>query len=132
MMCLADCDDRFVASVEAGCSKLHKEAVVSAKFEDTLRTLVVSGRPLRVRMNDYIQGWEQRPEEIKRLTQDGIVPMQKDMDDDKDVDLPYLMGQVAGVIEDIKPAKQIVEEMVGEALEMLQRGQSYMGRGSRL
>ncbi|KAK5005277.1 hypothetical protein LTR60_006307, partial [Cryomyces antarcticus] len=31
---------RFVASEEAGCSRLHKEAVVSAGFDDTLRTLV--------------------------------------------------------------------------------------------
>lgn len=93
---------RFVASEEAGCSQLHKEAVVSADFADTLRTLVVSGRPLRVRMNEYIQGWEDRPEEIKRLTDQGVVPMMKDMEDEKDVDLPFLMGQVAGVIRDIK------------------------------
>lgn len=43
---------RFVASEEAGCSRIHKEEVVSARFEDTIRTLVVSGRPLRVKMND--------------------------------------------------------------------------------
>jgi NAD(P)H-dependent flavin oxidoreductase YrpB (nitropropane dioxygenase family) len=118
--------------VEAGCSKLHKEAVVSARFEDTLRTLVVSGRPLRVRMNEYIKSWEDRPEDIKRLTESGVVPMQKDMDDDKDVDLPYLMGTVAGVIEDIKPAKGIVEDMVREAVDMLKRGQSFVARDSRL
>jgi NAD(P)H-dependent flavin oxidoreductase YrpB (nitropropane dioxygenase family) len=40
---------RFVASTEAGCSQLHKEGVVSAGFDDTLKTLVVSGRPLRVK-----------------------------------------------------------------------------------
>ena len=123
---------RFVASTEAGCSKLHKEAVVSAGFTDTVRTLVVSGRPLRARLNDYVKGWEDRPEDIKALTEKGIVPMQKDMDDDKDVDMPFLMGQVSGVIGDIKPAKQIVDEMVQEAVEMLKLGQSYIGRSSKL
>ena len=125
---------RFVASEEAGCSRLHKEAVVGAKFEDTVRTLVVSGRPLRVRMNEYIRGWEERPEEIKRLTQvEGVVPMQKDLDsEDVEVDMPYLMGQVAGVIGDVKPARQIVEEMVREAVEMLQKGQGYIGRRSKI
>jgi len=124
---------RFVASVEAGCSKLHKEAVVSATFEDTLRTLVVSGRPLRVRMNDYIQSWENRPEDIKRLTQqEGIVPLQKDLDDGIDVDIPFLMGQVAGVIGEVKPAGEIVEEMVRDAVEMLRLGQSYISRESKL
>jgi NAD(P)H-dependent flavin oxidoreductase YrpB (nitropropane dioxygenase family) len=123
---------RFVASTEAGCSRQHKEAVVTAGFSDTLRTLVVSGRPLRVRMNEYIQGWEDRPEQIKALTDRGIVPMMKDMEDDKDVDLPFLMGQVSGIISDIKPAKEIVEDMVTEAVKMLELGQTYVGKRSRL
>jgi NAD(P)H-dependent flavin oxidoreductase YrpB (nitropropane dioxygenase family) len=117
---------RFVASTEAGCSQAHKEAVVSAGFEDTLRTLVVSGRPLRVRMNEYIAKWEAQPEKIKELTEKGIVPIQKDFDDGVEVDIPFLMGQVAGVITNIKPAGEIVREMVGEAVEMLKVGQSYL------
>ncbi|CAK4012875.1 nitronate monooxygenase [Lecanosticta acicola] len=118
---------RFVASEEAGCSKLHKEAVVSAEFEDTLRTLVVSGRPLRVRMNDYIKSWEvDRPEEVRRLCDQGIVPLAHDMDNDKDVDIPFLMGQVAGAIKEIKPAKDIVEEMVRECVDILRAQQSYL------
>ncbi|KAI9705798.1 MAG: hypothetical protein M1820_005046 [Bogoriella megaspora] len=123
---------RFVASTEAGCSKLHKEAVVSADFTDTLRTLVVSGRPLRVKINDYVKSWEDRPEEIKELTEKGVVPIMKDMDEGKDVDIPYLMGQVSGVITEVKPAKQIIDEMVQEAVEMLKLGQSYLTRASRL
>ncbi|KAK4984071.1 hypothetical protein LTR66_008615 [Elasticomyces elasticus] len=123
---------RFVASEEAGCSQQHKESVVSATFGDTLRTLVVSGRPLRVRMNDYLKGWEDRPEDIKRLTESGIVPAEKDMDDGVDVDIPFLMGQVAGVIGDIKPAREIVREMVQEAVQMLEQGAVYLGRSSKL
>lgn len=123
---------RFVASEEAGCSKLHKESVVTAAFEDTLRTLVVSGRPLRCRENDYIREWHKKPEEIKRLTEQGIVPMIHDMNEEKDVDLPFLMGQVAGVVKDIKPAGQIVEEMVQQAVDMLTLGQTYIKPNSRL
>ena len=121
---------RFVASEEAGCSQMHKESVVSASFEDTLRTLVVSGRPLRVRMNDYIKSWEvDRPEEVKKLCDSGVVPLQKDMDEEKEVDVPFLMGQVAGSIEKIQPAKEIVEEMVSECIEVLRNQQSYIGAG---
>lgn len=121
---------RFVASTEAGCSQQHKENVVSATYTDTGRTLVISGRPLRVKYNDYIRDWESRPEEIKKLTESGIVPLAKDMDDGKDVDIPFLMGQVAGEIKDIKPAKQIVDEMVREAVDMLKLGQTYITVGS--
>ena len=118
---------RFVAAEESGASRMHKEGVVSADFTDTLRTLVVSGRPLRVKMNEYIKNWEDQPEKIKALTDKGIIPMAKDIEDDKDVDMPFLMGQVAAVITDIKPAKAIVEDMVSEAIAALQTGNGYIG-----
>lgn len=119
---------RFVASEEAGCSQMHKEAVVSAAFEDTGRTLVVSGRPLRVKYNDYIKSWEhERPEEVKKLCDQGVVPLQHDMDNDVDVDIPFLMGQVAGAIKSIQPAKVILEEMVTECVDILKTQQSYLG-----
>ena len=105
---------------------MHKEAVVEAGWGDTLRTLVVSGRPLRVRRNQYIAAWEQKGERVKGLTGQGIVPMMKDLDDGKDVDLPFLMGQVSAVIKDIKPAKEIVEDMVTDAAKMLNIGQAYI------
>jgi NAD(P)H-dependent flavin oxidoreductase YrpB (nitropropane dioxygenase family) len=123
---------RFVASEEAGCSRLHKEAVVTADYTDTLRTLTVSGRPLRVRLNDWVKDWESRPEEIKKLTDAGIVPIAKDMEEEKEIDMPFLMGQVSGLIGDIKPAGQIVRDMVTEAVDMLKLGQSYLGSNSKL
>jgi len=122
---------RFVASTEAGCSQAHKEAVVSAGFDDTLRTLTVSGRPLRVKLNEWVAGWEARPEEIKKLTEKGVVPIEKDMEDGVDVDIPFLMGQVAGVVGEIKPAGAIVDEMVAEAAEMLKIGQEYLSVGGK-
>ena len=123
---------RFVAADESGASRMHKEAVVSADFNDTLRTLVVSGRPLRVRMNEYIAKWEAQPEKIKKFTDEGIVPMAHDMEhQDSEVDMPFLMGQVSGIIKDIKPARQIVEEMTSQAVEMLRLGGTYIEGGAR-
>lgn len=124
---------RFVASTEAGCSQAHKESVVSAAFEDTLRTLTVSGRPLRVRRNEWVDKWEAQPSKIKELTDSGIVPIEYDMENGEDVDIPHLMGVVAGVIGDIKPAGQIVDEMITEAVHMLKQSQTFLGESkSRL
>jgi len=117
---------RFVAAEESGASRLHKQAVVDADFTDTLRTLVVSGRPLRVRMNDYVKKWEDQPEKIRELTDKGIVPMAYDLEQEVDIDMPFLMGQVAAIIQDVKPARQIVDDMVAQAVEMLRLGGTYI------
>ncbi|MCJ1313760.1 hypothetical protein MMC25_007440 [Agyrium rufum] len=113
---------RFVASQESGVSKAHKDAIVSAGFSDTTRTLVVSGRPLRVRRNQYLEEWEKKETEVRKLVENGIVPMEKDFEEDKEVDFPFLMGMVCAVINDVKPAKQIVEDMIIEAVEVMRRG----------
>lgn len=118
---------RFVAATEAGCSQEQKESVVSAGFDDTLRTLVISGRPLRVRRNEYIDKWEAQPEKIRELTEKGITPLEYDMEKDTDIDFPHLMGQVSGAITDIKPAAEIVDDMIVEAAKMLRQGQVYLG-----
>ncbi|TVY73224.1 putative nitronate monooxygenase [Lachnellula suecica] len=103
---------RFVASTEAGCSQMHKESVVSAQFEDT-----------------WVDKWENQPGKIKELTEKGVVPLEHDMDAGVDVDVPHLSGVVAGVIKSIQPAKEIVDEMVGEAVDMLKQGQAFLGGG---
>ncbi|KAJ2896434.1 uncharacterized protein MKZ38_005561 [Zalerion maritima] len=119
---------RFVASLEAGCSDEHKDEVVSAGFESTQRTLVLSGRPLRMKTNEYIREWhEQREGEMKDLMAKGIVPIEHDLEKGgRDVDLPHLMGQVAGRISKVQPAGEIVREMVEEAVRVLKVGNSYL------
>lgn len=123
---------RFVASVEAGCSEEHKREVVAADFDATERTLVLSGRPLRMKTNEYIKGWHSRPEKIKELCDKGIVPIEWDLDQGNDIDPPHLMGQVAGRIDDVKPAGDIVREMVAEAEECLRNGYGYLSAAQPL
>ena len=124
---------RFVASVEAGCSEEHKREVVSCGFDETDRTLVLSGRPLRMKLNDYIRDWHSRPDQIKELCDKGIVPIEHDIDAGNDIDPPHLMGQVAGAIQKIQPAGEIVHEMVAEAADMLKLGGTYLSdRSSKL
>jgi NAD(P)H-dependent flavin oxidoreductase YrpB (nitropropane dioxygenase family) len=117
---------RFVASEESGASRMHKEAVVAAQYGETKRTLVISGRPLRMLPNEYIKDWESRPAEIAELTAKGIVPMMSDLENEKDIDMPFLMGDVSASVKAIKPAGVIVREMVQEAVDMLRMGGSYI------
>jgi NAD(P)H-dependent flavin oxidoreductase YrpB (nitropropane dioxygenase family) len=126
---------RFVLSDEAGAPKAHQEAVQTSGFEDNIRTIIFTGRPLRVRKNPYIENWEEnRQQEIKDLTSRGKIPIEYDMErlgDDIDDDTldnarPFLMGKVAAVVNEKKPAKQIIDEMVTEAVQWLQTGNSYI------
>jgi NAD(P)H-dependent flavin oxidoreductase YrpB (nitropropane dioxygenase family) len=48
---------RFVASEESGAPSLHKQLVVSAGYDDMVKTLIYSGRPLHVRKTEYVRDW---------------------------------------------------------------------------
>ena len=105
---------------------------MDAGYDDTIRTLIYTGRPLRVKKTPYIMNWEEnRQEDIKALTSKGVVPVQDDMkhmesSGENNMTMkevlelhPMLMGQCAAAIHDIIPAKQIVEEMVNEAVKLI-------------
>ncbi|KAF2475865.1 NPD-domain-containing protein [Lindgomyces ingoldianus] len=132
---------RFVLSEEAGAPKAHQEAVRTAGFDDNVRTIIFTGRPLRVRMNPYIQNWEEnRQNDIKDLTAKGVIPVEHDLetmgddidDDTMDNARPFLMGKAAAVVNERKPAKVIVDEMVSDAVKWMQVGNSYIVSKSRL
>ena len=122
---------RFVLCEEAGAPKAHQEAVRKAGFDDNIRTIIFTGRPLRVRNNPYIEDWENnRSQEIKDLTAKGTIPVEHDFEtlgddiDDETMDnaRPFLMGKAAAVVNERKSAKAIVDEMVGDAAEWIERG----------
>ena len=121
---------RFVLSEEAGAPKAHKEAVRTSGFDDNVRTIIFTGRPLRVRKNPYIDNWEEnRQADIKDYTSKGVIPVEADLEkmgddiDDETMDnaRPFLMGKVAAVVNDKKTAKEIVDEMVSGAVEWIQK-----------
>jgi hypothetical protein len=53
--------------------------------------------------------------------------MGDDIDDDTlDNARPFLMGKAAAVVNEKKPAKAIVDEMVGDAVKWLQTGNGFI------
>ena len=63
-----------------------------------MRTLIFTGRPLRVLKTPYISEWEERQQEIQQLCAKGTIPFVRDLEE-KGAELmkqrPLLMGQVA-------------------------------------
>ncbi|KAK9440050.1 2-nitropropane dioxygenase, NPD [Metarhizium brunneum] len=124
---------RFVACTEAASAEEHKEAVVACDFSETDRTLVLTGRPLRARLNPYLKSWQVRGNAAQELCDKGIVPIEHDFENDReDIEFPHLMGQVAGAITKIQPAKEIVDEMVAEAVDQLKLANVYLSSKSKL
>jgi len=135
---------RFVCSEEAGAPKRHKNAVLNAGYHDTIRTYIFTGRPLRVRRNEYIMSWEtERANENKALRDEGVLPVYHDFQEktkkgeeitfqERMMAMPLLMGSVAGAVNEIKPAVEIVNEMVSQAIEILRTNNSKIGPISKL
>lgn len=127
---------RFVNAKESAAPKRHKEAIIKANSSDTVRTLVYSGRPLRTLTRPYVTEWEAKPEEIKDLISRGIVPVEHDMKEKQKSGekfsfiemFPFLSGQGAGNIGDVKTAKEIVDDMVGDAIEIIQNSNRLISR----
>jgi NAD(P)H-dependent flavin oxidoreductase YrpB (nitropropane dioxygenase family) len=79
---------------------MHKELLVSAGFDDVARTVIYTGRPMRVRKTPYVANWydsitkaffpiqltiftsreNDRQAEIRELTSKGIIPVQDDLE----------------------------------------------------
>jgi NAD(P)H-dependent flavin oxidoreductase YrpB (nitropropane dioxygenase family) len=72
---------RFVLSDEAGAPEAHKEAVRTSGHDDNIRTIIFTGRPMRVKKNPYIVNWEEeRQAEMKELAAKGKIPYEADLD----------------------------------------------------
>jgi NAD(P)H-dependent flavin oxidoreductase YrpB (nitropropane dioxygenase family) len=128
---------RFVCAKEAGAPPRHQQAILKAGFNDTIRTIIFSGRPMRVLKTDYIADWEiNRQKEIRELTAKGVIPAIHDFEQNKDkfdsafvaAQRPLLMGQVSGAIKEIKPAKEIVDEMVATAVASLRSAHGMISK----
>merc|ERR1711865_187876 len=122
---------RFIACEEAGSSPGHRKRVLAAKSGDTTRTIAFTGRPCRVMKTPYVKSWMERPEEVKALTSQGIIPYAKDVQEEKALPsefFPALMGQCVGGITSVNTAAEIVDSMMVEAFDALNAGVSFRSK----
>ena len=115
---------RFLASVEGGCLEIQKEAILRATDEDTRRTYLYTGKTSRATYNKFHDLWETSgleplPFPTQVLFASGMVEMFT-----KAQKLDYVgpfAGQVSGLVKEIKPAAEILKDMVSEAVEIISR-----------
>lgn len=113
---------RFVCAEECGVHANYKEAILKAKDRDAIVTARVTGHPVRVLKNKLAREFTAlekegaSAEEIEKL---GEGRLRLAVVDGDVVNGSVMAGQIAGMISEIRPCKDIIEEIVSEAKNQL-------------
>lgn len=115
---------RFVCSEECTVHLNYKNAIISAKDRDAVATGRTTGHPIRCLKNkltrefDKLEELRAPKEEIEKL---GIGALRRAVIEG-DVEKGSVMaGQISGMIRDIKPCKEIIEELIKDYQDRLNK-----------
>lgn len=115
---------RFLACEECQIHPTYKELVIGAKDTDSIVTGRMTGHPCRnvkTKFAKKLQSFEKdggTPEEFEKIT---VGSLRKAVQDGNLEEGSFLCGAIAGMINEIKPAKDIIEEMFEQAEKLLER-----------
>jgi enoyl-[acyl-carrier protein] reductase II len=108
---------RFAASVESSAHENFKQSIIDTKEGDTLVTLKELA-PVRLIKNKFYNDLQElyakcpTPEELKELL--GRARAKRGMFEGDLIEGELEIGQIAGLIHDIKPVKEIIDSVIGE------------------
>ena len=116
---------RFLASEECRIHPTFKELVIKAKDTDSVVTGRYTGHPCRnikTKFSKKLANGERdgslSPEEFEQIT---LGSLRKAVVDGNVDEGSFLCGAIAGMVNEIKPCKDIVEEIMGGAEKLLAR-----------
>ncbi len=115
---------RFRTTDEGGALPVNKKHILDSTDEDTRVSRAYTGKTLRASYNKFHDLWdgsglEPLPFPTQVLISSALLACF--VEAKKDDYVGGLAGQVSGLINEIKPARQILEKMVEEAVEILTR-----------
>jgi len=112
----------FLVSQEATWPELLKQRILAATEEDTRVTRLYSGKTMRNINNPLIEYWESQKMDALPMGLQGIVSGEL-MSGARQADKLELVmnpaGQISGMLKAMRPAKEILEDMVREAAAIL-------------
>ncbi|MGA0604474.1 NAD(P)H-dependent flavin oxidoreductase [Phenylobacterium sp. VNQ135] len=118
----------FLATEEAGIHQFQKEALVESGDTDTVVSKSVTGKPARLVRNKWAQAWvdagkEPLPMPYQSMIS-GPVLAAATQAERKDI-APGFAGQGLGLIRQIRPAREVLEDLVRSAEESLTRAGQF-------
>jgi len=116
---------RFLAAEECQIHSTYKELVVKAKDTDSIVTGRSTGHPCRnvkTKFAKKLASGEMNgsitPDEFEELT---LGSLRKAVQDGNLDEGSFLCGAIAGMVNEVKPCSEIIEEMVSQAKALLKR-----------
>ncbi len=115
---------RFLAAEECQISQTYKDLVIGAKDTDSIVTGRFTGHPCRGIKTKFARSlldFERNggtPEEFENLT---VGSLRKAVKDGNLEEGTFLCGAIAGLVNKVQPAAEIVEEMFEQAEKLLNR-----------
>jgi len=115
---------RFLATDEGGALEVNKRRIIESTDEDTRVSPAYTGKTLRASYNKFHDLWNNSgldplPFPTQVLISSAL--LSSFIEGNKDEYVGGLAGQISGLIKEIKPARQVLEEMVEETVEILTR-----------
>lgn len=115
---------RFLATNEGGALPVNKQRILDSTDEDTRVSKAYTGKTLRASYNKFHDLWdasglEPLPFPTQVLISSALLAAF--IEANKTEYVGGLAGQISGLIKEIKPAKEVLEEMVEEAVDILTR-----------
>lgn len=119
---------RFVLSEECIAHPNFKEAALKAKDRSTVVTGVKTGHPVRILTNNLAKAFREKEFEgasVEVLEEMGVGTLKMAAIDGDVKDGSVMIGQITGMINEIKTCDQIIKDIMEEADQALARLQMY-------
>ena len=120
---------RFVASTEAVVSDAYKNRIVKSKDIDSAVTGRTHGHPVRSLRNDMTREYARLEaegksfEELEYLT---LGSLRKAVQEGDVIHGTVMAGQIAGLIRDVKPCREIIEDMMRECQTLARKAADFV------
>jgi nitronate monooxygenase len=115
---------RFLATDEGGALPVNKRRILSSTDEDTRVSTAYSGKTLRASYNKFHDLWAESglaPLPFPTQVMLSSALLASFIEAGKEDYVGGLAGQISGIIHEIKPARQVLEEMVAQTVDILAR-----------
>ena len=120
---------KFIATHEAHTGNGYKEKMLTMAEDDTVISKAYTGKTCRVARTEWTEHFDKHPEELQGFPGQAIATIQAGIDHlgvgpetTLDTNKAFMaIGQAEGAIDEIKPARQVVEEIMNEARKVFER-----------